>query len=152
MIYERIIELIVLLLEELQHNKQLLQSDVEKLTNLGYTQNEINTAFSWIYSKYYQGDKIFLEKSNSKHFHRFLHEVEKNVITSESYGYIIQLRELGLLNDYDIELIIDKIMVSTFHKINLADMKMFIASYLLDVDEMNSTNKRISLNTNDTLN
>ena len=61
MLYEKIIEIIVFLLSELKNNKQLAEVDMDNLANLGYTQNEINTAFSWVYSKIYAGEKIFLD-------------------------------------------------------------------------------------------
>jgi uncharacterized protein Smg (DUF494 family) len=152
MFYEKVIEIIVLLLDELKSNKQLGEVDVQKLSKLGYTQNEINTAFSWIYSKMHAGEKIFDSESAGIRSHRVLHEVEKNVITPDAFGYIIQLRELGLLNDMEIEDLIDKIMVTGFMKVTQEDMKHFIAGYLLDTDDMTNTNKRVMLNTDDTIN
>jgi uncharacterized protein Smg (DUF494 family) len=74
------------------------------------------------------------------------------MIRPEAYGYLIQLRELGLLGDMDIEVIIDKIMLSGYNSINLDDIKMFIAGYLLDTDDLNNPNKRFTLNTDDTIN
>ena len=152
MFYERIIELIELLLQELKKSDHLGEKEVKKLSKLGYTQNEISTAFSWIYTKFYEGEKIFSRDSKSKHSHRFLHEVEKRIISSEAFGYVLQLQELGLLSDFDIEYIIDKIMVSGYLNVHLNDMKMFIASYLLDIDDMTNSNRRITVNTNDTIN
>ena len=152
MFYEKVIEIIVLLLGELKDNKKLGEVDVQKLTRMGYTQNEINTAFSWIYSKIKTGEKILDIKSSNKRSHRVLHEVEKNIISADAFGYIIQLRELGLLNDTEIEDLIDKIMASGYMKVTQEDMKQIIAGYLLDIDEMTNTNKRIILNTNDTIN
>jgi len=152
MLYEKIIEIIVYLLGELKKNKQLGDIELENLSHLGYTQNEINTAFSWIYTKIYAGDKIFNdEKARSKSF-RMLHDVEKNVVTPEAYGYLIQLRELGVITDMDMEVIIDKIMLSSYNKIDVEDIKGYIAAYLLDIDDMNNSNRRIGLNTNDTIN
>lgn len=152
MYYNRIIEIIVFLLRELQDNKQLSDVDFDALSKLGYTQNEINTAFGWIYSKMYTGEKVFAADRTISQSHRVLHEVEKNVITPEAQGYLIQLKELGLLSDMDVEVIIDKIMVSGFSKINLDEIKAFIASYLLDLEDMTNTNRRVMLNTNDTIN
>jgi uncharacterized protein Smg (DUF494 family) len=152
MLYEKIIEIIVYLLSEMKKNKQLGEIEVEQLSNLGYTQNEINTAFSWIYSKIYAGEKIFTEETVKSRSFRVLHDVEKNVITPEANGYLIQLRELGLITDMDIETIIDKIMLSAYNKIEVEDMKSYIAAYLLDLDDMNNSNRRIALNTNDTIN
>ena len=151
MLYEKIIEIIVYLLSELKNNKQLADVDMENLANLGYTQNEINTAFSWVYSKIYAGEKIFLDPKSDTRSQRFLHDSEQNEISSEAYGYLVQLKELGLINNMDIDLIIDKIMVSSYNNVSKEDMKSIIASYLLDIDEMNDTNSRVMINLNDTI-
>lgn len=152
MLYEKIIEIIVYLLSELKNNTPLGEIDVDKLSNLGYTENEINTAFSWVYSKIYSGEKIFVDASKDTKSQRFLHDVEQNVIEPEAFGYLIQLKELGLINNMDVDLIIDKIMVSSYNSIDLEDMKMMIASYLLDLEDMNNTHSRMMINTNDTIN
>ncbi|HMT12691.1 MAG TPA: DUF494 family protein, partial [Ignavibacteria bacterium] len=70
---------------------------------------------------------------------------------AEAYGYLVQLKELGLINNMDIDLIIDKIMVSSYNSVSQEDMKAIIASYLLDLDEMNDTNSRMMININDTI-
>jgi len=152
MLYEKIIEIIVYLLSELKNNKQLAEVDMDNLANLGYTQNEINTAFSWVYSKIYAGEKIFLDPKADTRSQRFLHDAEQNIVTAEAFGYLIQLKELALINNMDIDLILDKIMVSSYNHLSKEDMKSIIASYLLDLDEMNDTNSRIMINLNDTIN
>jgi len=152
MIYEKVLEIIVFLLAELKKNKQLSEVDLYQLEKQGYTQNEINTAFSWVYSKIYTGDKIFVDKDTDSKSNRFLHEVEQNIISSEAYGYLIQLKELGLLNNMDIDLIIDKLMVTSYNHVDIIDMKYMVAAYLLDIDDMNNTNSRMMINTNDTIN
>ena len=43
---ERIVEIILFLVSELKSNKQLNDVDVSLLTENGYTQSEISTAFS----------------------------------------------------------------------------------------------------------
>jgi uncharacterized protein Smg (DUF494 family) len=151
MLYEKIIEIIVYLLGELKKNRQLGEIDLKNLSKLGYTQNEINTAFGWIYSKIYAGEKIFHEENSKNRSFRVLHDVEKNVITPEAFGYLIQLKELGLITDMDIEVMIDKIMLSAYNKIDLEDIKGYIAAYLLDIDDMTNSNRRIMINTNDTI-
>lgn len=151
MLYEKIIEIIVYLLGELKNNKQLAEVDMDNLAKLGYTQNEINTAFSWVYSKIFAGEKIFLDPNADTRSQRFLHDAEQNVVSSEAYGYLVQLKELGLINNMDIDLIIDKIMVSSYNYVSKEDMKSIIATYLLDLDEMNDTNSRVMINLNDTI-
>jgi hypothetical protein len=62
------------------------------------------------------------------------------------------MKELGLLNNMDIDLIIDRIMVSSLGEVELSDIKLMIASYLLDIDDMSDSNSRMMINTNDTVN
>jgi uncharacterized protein Smg (DUF494 family) len=152
MFYEKIIEIIVYLLTEMKSNKQLNEIDMQHLSKLGYTQNEISTAFSWIYTKLYPGEKIFSDESRIPHSYRMLHDVEKNIITPEAHGYLIQLRELSLINDVDIESIIDRVIVSGFSKVTLEDMKSFVAGYLLDSDEGVNSKGWITPKPNDTIN
>ncbi len=152
MFYEKVIEIIILLLDEIKSNKKLGEIEVQKLAKLGYTQNEINTAFGWIYTRMHAGERIFGGAAADKRSHRVLHEVEKNIITPEAFGFVIQLRELGLLGDMEIEDLIDRIMASGYAKVTLEDMKSLCAGYLLDVDDMLNSNRRIMLNTNDTVN
>lgn len=151
MLYEKIIEIIVYLLSELKNNKQLAEVDMDNLANLGYTQNEINTAFSWVYSKIYAGEKIFLDPKLDTKSQRFLHDTEQNIVSAEAYGYLVQLKELGLINNMDIDLIIDKIMVSSYNTVSKEEMKSIIASYLLDLEDMHDTNSRVMINLNDTI-
>jgi uncharacterized protein Smg (DUF494 family) len=150
--YEKIIEIIVYLLTELKSNKQLKEIDMQNLSKLGYTQNEISTAFSWIYTRIYSGEKIFSDESKTPHSHRTFHEVEKNILTPEAQGYLIQLRELGLVDDLEIETIIDRIMVSGYSKVSIEDMKSFVAGYLLDTDDDINTKGWIAPDSNDTIN
>jgi len=152
MLYEKIIEIIVYLLAEMKVKKQIGKDDMENLSSLGYTQNEINTAFSWIYTKIHAGEKVFNDNKTVSKSHRVLHNAESFVISPESHGYLIQLRELGLLTDMDLEVIIDKIMLSGYTNVELEDMKIIIAGYLLDTEDMNNNNRRIMLNANDTVN
>lgn len=152
MIYEKVLEIIVFILAELKKNKQLSDVDLNLLEKQGYTQNEINTAFSWIYSKVFTGEKLFVDQDKDSKSNRFLHEVEQNTISSEAYGYLIQLKELGLLNNMDIDLIIDKLMVTSYNRVDVTEMKYMVAAYLLDIDDMNNTNSRMMININDTIN
>ena len=59
MILERIIDLIILLMLEMKHSRQIGKKEMDKLSELGYSDIEINSAFVWIYSKLAQGEKQF---------------------------------------------------------------------------------------------
>ncbi len=94
---------------ELRNDIPLGEIDLSVLTNSGYTPTEISTAFSWLYEKIDLGENLVKEISKSSpHSHRVLHDAERMVFTPEAHGYLIQLRELGLISEEDIETVIDQ--------------------------------------------
>ncbi len=148
---ERIVEIILFLVNELKSNKQLSEVDVSFLTDNGYTPTEISTAFSWLFERLSIGQEIVSEERDTRLSHRVLHEAEKMIVTPEAYGYLLQCRELGLLSNADIETIIEKVMAAGFSTVGVAEMKSFVAGVLLDSDNQPGMSGRISLNSTDTI-
>ena len=149
---EKIIEIIVYLIHEMRHDKRLGEIDLRILADRGYTDNEISTAFSWLFDKITLGENVLVDdERRSPHSHRVLHEVERAVVGTEANGYLIQLRELGLLDDMEVELAIDRIMMAGFSSVSLAEMKSIVASIMFDYDDSNRTGSRLMLNSQDTI-
>ena len=145
---ERIVEIILFLVNELRSNKRLSEVDVSSLANDGYTQSEILTAFSWLFERLTMGKPMTDVSGGANTSYRMLNETEKNVIESQAYGYLIQCRQLGLFNNMDIETIIERIMIAGFSTVGLPEMKSFVAGYLFDMD---GGNGHVSLGINDTI-
>lgn len=152
MVQEKIIEIIVYILSELKNNKSLEEVDYKELRKNGYTKDEIDSAVNWVYSKINVKEKPFFDEITTSRSFRFLNDAERNVITKESFGYMLQLQILSVLKEYDIEALIDKIMTSGIVKIRVADMKKIIADYLTDPVEFNSVNRMVMLNINESIN
>jgi uncharacterized protein Smg (DUF494 family) len=148
---ERIVEIILFLVSELKSNKQLNDVDVSLLTENGYTQTEISTAFSWLFERMSVGQELVAKEQDTSLSHRVLHEAEKMVITKEGFGYLLQCRQLGLLSNADIETIIERIMAAGFSSAGVPEMKSFVAGILLDGDNQSGMGGRISLNSDDTI-
>ncbi|MEJ2052555.1 MAG: DUF494 family protein [Calditrichaceae bacterium] len=137
---ERIIEIIIYLLEEFRHQ----QSDdnyhdlSNELISRGYTENEINFAFSWVFdhmqSKSANNNEQFEYAKNSS---RILHDVERLIISPEAYGYLLQLKHLGLVTDYELENIIERVLSLGSSTIGLEEIKSITASMLLGSDSNN---------------
>jgi Smg protein len=129
---EKVVEILVYIMSEIHENKMLNEIDITDLETRGYTQSEISAAFSWLY------DNLFLKEGtatlrsrSSKGSWRILHEAEKFVVSTECQGYLIQLRELGLLDDVDLENVIERAMMSGSEMLSLADLQGIVASVLL---------------------
>ncbi len=148
---EKIIEIIVYLIHEMRNNKRLGEIDLRSLQDSGYTESEIGTAFSWLFDKINFGENVLVDEPGESHSHRVLHEAERSVITPDAQGYLIQLRELGLLGENDLEMVIDRIMMAGFSKVTLQELKSIIASILFDLDDVDTMGSRLMLNTNDTI-
>ncbi len=148
---EKIIEIIVYILSEIRNSKPINEIDTIKLNSDGYTDAEINTAFAWIFSKINSGETLFSEQPKKAGSHRFFHNAEKNILTTEAIGYLIQMKELRIISDMEREEIIDKVLLSGYQKAGVEEIKIIISSMLLEMkDEYNEVN-RLVLQNNETI-
>lgn len=149
---DKVIEIIVYILSEIKEIKQLNEINVESLSERGYSNSEINTAFAWIYSKLDEGELIFQNDSEISKSHRAFNPVEDKIFSTDAKGYMLMLRELGLLNDLDIDLVIEKVILSGYMRINIDELKKFIASIILNMENKSDILSRMILQNNDTIN
>jgi uncharacterized protein Smg (DUF494 family) len=132
MIKEKIVEILIYIMSEIQENKRLNEIDLADLKEKGYTQSEISAALGWLYDNMRVTESaIVREGKPSGESRRILHEAEKFVLSTESQGYLIQLTELGLLDDTDLENIIERAMLAGYEKITLGELQEIVASVLL---------------------
>lgn len=131
---ERIIEIIVYLLEEFQQkqNNEKYTDLSKELLSRGYTESEINFAFSWIFNHLQKSSEEKLEFSFEKDSIRILHDLEKLVIAPEAYGYLLQLLHLGMIKEVDMEDVIEKALSIGSTHITLEDIKSMAASVIFN--------------------
>ncbi|MBI2619914.1 MAG: DUF494 family protein [Ignavibacteriales bacterium] len=149
--YERVVEIIMFLVNELKSSKQLSEVDVAVLSNNGYTASEISTAFSWLFERMNVGQAMVEQSEANPASHRILHDVEKMVISPEAYGYLLQAQQFKILTNSDIETIIERIMAAGFSTVGIPEMKSFIAGMLFDTDSQQGSGGRISWGSNDSV-
>ena len=138
--YERVIEIIVYLVNELRTdptstNNSQFKLLSQELTDNGYTESEINFAFSWILEKV----KIDSANKNQLPFirsHRILHDFEKLAISSGAHGYLIQLRELDLIDDVEMEQIIEKALLSENNPVSVNEIKEIVSSLIFNQEDI----------------
>lgn len=61
---------------------------------------------------------------------RILHDLETMIISPQAFGYLLQLKELGIFDDLDIEQAIERAMLLGTGTIDSEEMKA-IAAYIL---------------------
>ncbi|MEJ2545753.1 MAG: DUF494 family protein [Calditrichaceae bacterium] len=138
---ERIVEIIIYLLEEFRHqqSEETYHDLSNELISRGYTEHEINYAFSWVFNHLQNKSTGTQEQFNySENSNRILHDVERMVISTDAYGYLLQLRYLGLISDNELENIIDRLLSLGTSSVSLDDVKSITASMLLGSDSNNT--------------
>lgn len=150
--YEKVVEIIVYLMNEIRQNKRLGEIDLSALTQSGYTETEISTALSWLFDKFsVEGAQVVEAAPASPQSHRVFHDAEKMSMSVDAQGYLIQLRALNLLTDPDLELVIDRVMKAGFLRAGLSEIKSIVASVLFNSEESPNAASRFLLNSSDTI-
>ncbi len=149
---EKVVEILMYLMSEMQDSKNLSDVDMSELVNRGYTQSEISAAFSWLTDNMQSvndgGPRSIHATVGS---HRVFHEAEKLVLSTEARGYVIHLRELGLLTDGDVETTIERAMMSGYEKLSVAEVRSIVGSVLFAKSQISDSN-RAMLSSEDTVN
>lgn len=137
--HEKVMEILVYLMKHIQ-DEQGRFNDIghisQTLVGSGYTQHEVNTAFTWLFERLQAQSEELIDPTLPlrPRPNRILHTIERLVISPEAYGYLIQLRELGLIDEVQTELIIERAMLTGSRHVTQHDIKAIAASTLLDVD------------------
>lgn len=148
---EKVIEIIVYILSEMRNSKGINDIDLKKLNSDGYTDAEINSAFAWIFSKIDSGDNLITESGHRSQSHRFFHSAEKSILSTEAMGYLIQMKELGIISELDEELVIDKIFLSGYQKAGKEEIKLILSSLLFEFESKGNSINRLVLQNNETI-
>ena len=134
---EKVMEIIVFLMKHMQDEKGRFSdiADVSQtLVGHGYTQQEVNTAFAWLFDRLQAQAEVVVDSTNplQPKPNRILHAVEQLIIEPEAYGYLLELRELGLISDSQTELIIERATLTGARSITRDDIKTITAPILLE--------------------
>lgn len=132
---ERVVEILMFIMSQLRGGKQdfdnldLLSQD---LLNRGYSQNEISSAFSWLFERVDREVEEILRdgESDLSQSFRVLHELEEMIISAEAFGYLLQIKQLEILSNFDVELAIEKAMMLGTSRVQIEDMKSIVAAIL----------------------
>jgi uncharacterized protein Smg (DUF494 family) len=135
---ERLVELIIAIVDRLvdsETRSETVESITQSLITEGYNAQEVNTAFMWLYhtvdESFFEDGKI-IRTDGSIGTVRVLNDFERTLITPEAYGYILQLSQLGLLDNLQIEEVIDRAMYSCGDMVELNDVKRIVPSIIIE--------------------
>lgn len=149
---ERVVEILVFLMTELRDDKQLHDIDLAPLRDRGYTTSEISAAFSWLYETMGAGGAEATSHARAaRGSRRIFHEVERSVLSREAQGYLIQLAELGLLDDRDIETVIERAIGTGYAGLSVLEVKEIVAAVLSSRERPGGAGGHSMLNNEDTI-
>ncbi len=134
---ERVVEILAYIMTEMGGNQSQpdkLEIISRDLLQRGYSQHEISFAFSWLFERYNGESEELMQNTGATltASFRVLHEAERMVIAREAYGYLLQLKQLRLLNDIQIEFVIERAMMSGLHRVSEAEVKTLAAAALFN--------------------
>lgn len=146
---ERVVEILVYIMKEIkstEHGIGKLDILSEELAQKGYTENEISSAFSWLFDKIKDNFDELVKNTGTilPSSFRVLHEVEKMIIEPEAYGYLLQLKALGLLDETETEQMLEQALMLGSSRVTLQDMKTIVASTLFNPEGLFETSNQIS--------
>ena len=146
---ERIIEIILYLINQIRKDIPIESIDVKGLTSDGYTDAEIGTAFSWIADRAVFGNDSPSSQSNRSF--RILHDSERILFRTEAYGYLLLLMQIGLINEVEFEMIINRAHISGSQALGVAEVKEMVSSLLAESSDISFGGSRLMLNSHDTV-
>ena len=150
----RVMEIVLYLVGEMRRNKQLAEIDLHKLADRGYTESEVSTAFTWLVDKImivgaqaelnpFSGHKS-LDTTGRSPF-RVYHELELAILQPDARGYLLQLRELGLLKDAELELLLDRLWLIGAQNVSLDETRDLAANIIFDFNDSSRLGSRMML-------
>lgn len=127
-----ILDLIIYLARQLSLGQSI--TDIKQDGLKGYNYAQVSAAYSWIMQKH----PTVTEKTSHHNIksHRVLHFAERMLISAPAYGYLLEMVNIGLLDNKSMENIIERIMFHSTEPIDLAKMKQMVENYLLENDSM----------------
>jgi uncharacterized protein Smg (DUF494 family) len=107
----------------------------------GYTDVEINLAFSWIF-KHLQKPTVHRlnNRYNPDQDLNDIPDIEQLVISPDAYGYLVQLIHLGIMKDHEMDIFVERALAFGKDDISVDDLKSIVASIIFDIDNHTSFN------------
>lgn len=135
---QRIVEILMYVIGEIQ-SRRIKLDEIEgisdELLQRGFSQRDVATAISLVADRYAgESQRTQVGSPTGAHSHRVLHEVERQYVSPEAYGYLIQMSNLGILDYNDLEELLEHCMLLGNLNVGSDEMKMLVATHLLDKD------------------
>ena len=137
------IDIIIYLAQYIKSNQGRVGNLVavfKDLIELGYSEEEIKKTYLWFLYKLHRFSKPEKEKGN---LYGWLKGFKDEYFTPESYGFLYQIEELGLLDRGEIEILIQRSLALGKEKIELQTIKSLAHQLFFSGDSLNNISTEI---------
>ncbi|MFZ5433440.1 MAG: DUF494 family protein [Calditrichota bacterium] len=134
---QRLVEILMYVIGELQSRRirvEEIEGISDELMQQGFSQREVATAISVFADRLGESKRTLVASPMNPHAHRVLHEIERQYVSPEAHGYLIEMTNIGILDFVDIEEIVERCMLMGNLSVGDDEMKMLVASHLLEKD------------------
>lgn len=100
---------------------------VEELLSVGFDEEEIDAAFNWMQGLSPSSDASIQQKPLTPYVQRIFTTEERRLLSDDARGFLIKLRNLGILDDDAQEEIIDRAFQLEEEEISLKEIKVMTA-------------------------
>jgi uncharacterized protein Smg (DUF494 family) len=142
-----IVDLIIFLAKRIRLGESLAEIRDDAINR--YNPSEISAAYSWILQKH--PDVAAAKKKDKEKNHRVLHFAERMLITPEAYGYLLEMVNIGIIDNKSLETIIEKVMFQSTEPVDLDKIKKIVEQNLFGSDYVFKNHSNL-LRGNETIN
>jgi uncharacterized protein Smg (DUF494 family) len=145
------LDVVVMLATEMLNCKTVKEIEVSKIAQHGYTQGEISSGISWLLDKISLNTGTPVPPVPAPRSIRVLDHVERELLSRDAQGYLIQLHQLSVLSQTEFEEILDRVLLCELPSAGVAEVKMIAASVLFGSEDARNNGSRLMLNAGDTV-
>jgi uncharacterized protein Smg (DUF494 family) len=103
------------------------------LQNMGYSEQEITTAYTWFLDQYNGATEQYFSNFPGKHASiRVLTDTERLRISPEAYSFLIKLLNSKVISDEQLEMIIERITFFNAEPMSLDQIKLIASAVVFD--------------------
>jgi uncharacterized protein Smg (DUF494 family) len=132
----RILEIVFCLMDYVQDSGDDMENMSEyssSLRNLGFTEQEISTAYNWILGHTgLPAENLYTKIPERSGSNRVLTESERARLTSDAYGFLLRLFNLGILDCEQFEAVLDRLTLSGRRLVTPEQVKLVVSAVLFN--------------------
>lgn len=126
---ERVLAIVTILARYFLEERNLISETelVEELLSVGFDEDEIDAAFNWMQGLSPASDAPVEQKQLATYNQRIFTPEERRLLSDDARGFLIRLRNLGILDDDAQEEIIERAFQLEDEDISLKEIKVMTA-------------------------